>query len=301
MTQQLDVDGGRPPRPAAKKRHPWRKLLIAVLVVIALLVAADFGLATAAEYQVSTKLKSQLHLRKDPEVAIRGFPFITQALSSDYDHVTVDANGVHLGGSFRDLQIHADLRHVRVHISDLLGGSLKEIPIDEVKGKVAIKADDIDRLLAANPVGERLGLTDLTIDPATVKKVLSTNDDDDSSDDDSADDKKSDADDTYQKQTGVRLGAHMKLAGEKTWITAYALINLDDGKISIAPKKLTLKNDKISSALPSAIEHRILQSFAITLDPGELPFHAAARGVDVDPGSVSVKGEADNVVIPLGG
>jgi hypothetical protein len=294
MTQRLDVHDDHPGGRAPKRRHPWRKLVVTLIVLVGLLVAADFALATAAEYEVSTKLKSQLDLQDDPHVVIHDFPFTTQAIAADYDHVTVDAKGVHLG-SFRDLQIHADLDHVHVHISDVLGGTLHEIPIETVKGSIAINADDVGRALAANPVGHRLHLSDLTIDPASIKKVLSTSDTAGNSERGT---KKSES--QYTRRAGVRLSASTTLAGEKTQVTAFGIIKLRGGAIMIEPKRLALRNDKVTAALPAALQHALLQGFAVTLDPGDLPFGVHALGVAVQPDSVSVKGKATNVVIPLG-
>lgn len=303
MTQRLDVHDGHPGGPAPKRRHPWRKLIITLIVVVGLLVAADFALATAAEYEVSTKLKSQLDLQEDPHVVIHGFPFVTQALSADYDHVTVDANGVHLG-SFRDLQIHADLDHVHVHLSDVLGGTLHEIPIEQVKGSIAIKAGDVGRLLAANPIGHRLHLTDLTIDPASLQKVLAGPDSSDGSGSGNSDQRAGNgsnpSESEYLQRAGVRLSADTTLAGEKTQVTAYGLIQLHGGAITITPQRLQLQNDKVTAALPPSLQHALLQGFAITLNPGDLPFQVHPLGVEVQHDSVSVKGEAQDVVIPLG-
>lgn len=309
MTRQLDVHDGSGSRPATRKRHPWRKLVVTLLVIVALLVVADFGLATAAEYEVSTKLRDQLGLHNDPAVTIHGFPFTTQALSSDYDHVTVDADGVNLK-SFRDLRIHAELYDVNVKLSDVLGGSLRDIPIDRVTGRVTIKQEDISQLLGANPVGHRLHLSNLAINPATLSQVLSDSDQDGSGGQDESDRHKgvgqdgagsdSDSQDGYRTRAGVELSADMDIAGEKTTVTAYGLINLSHGKIDIAPKRLALRNDKVTSSLPSALQDQLLRSFAITLDPGDLPFDIGALGVAVAPGSISMKGEADNVDVPLG-
>ncbi|HEY0805537.1 MAG TPA: DUF2993 domain-containing protein, partial [Pseudonocardiaceae bacterium] len=71
------------------------KITVIVVVVLAsLLVGADYGLAAAAEYQVSKKMRTNLNLANDPSVNIHGFPFITQALAGDYQDITVNATGV---------------------------------------------------------------------------------------------------------------------------------------------------------------------------------------------------------------
>ena len=58
--------------------------LVTLLVLVVLLVGADFGARWIAEDRVATQLQSQLKLDEKPDVAIHGFPFVTQAASGDY-------------------------------------------------------------------------------------------------------------------------------------------------------------------------------------------------------------------------
>jgi len=88
-----------------------RKLIIAVLVIVALAVAADFGAAAAAEYTVAKQMRQQLHLAGDPSVRINGFPFLTQAVTGHYTAIDIEASGVS-SDPLHDLDVQATLHNV---------------------------------------------------------------------------------------------------------------------------------------------------------------------------------------------
>ncbi|HEX4700647.1 MAG TPA: DUF2993 domain-containing protein [Pseudonocardiaceae bacterium] len=221
--------------------------IIVLIVLVGVLVAADYGLAAAAEYQVSQKMRTELNLANDPSVDIHGFPFITQALAGDYSDITINATGVPAKNTLRDIEVDADLHNVRVKLSDLLSGNVQTIRVDEVDGQVKVKASDIGRLL---------GLPDLTINPVSLDTVLGVG-----------------AEDALKQrqlqqnpgdpnpltsEAGVELTASIDLAGEKTSVNAFGVISLSNGGILITPKKLQLSNGLVSGALPDSL----LQSFA---------------------------------------
>ena len=136
--------GQAPARPSPRKRSRRGKFLVITLIVLGLLlVAADFALAAAGEYQIAQRMREKLQLDEDPSVRINGFPFMLQAVRGDYRHVQIEATGVPIkderaGVDLRDLDIKADLRHTRVELSDLLAGNVSKATIDEVEGSVKI-------------------------------------------------------------------------------------------------------------------------------------------------------------------
>ncbi len=91
------------------------KLLWFVIVVAVLLVVADRGGAYAAERVAAQKLQSAETLSSRPDVAITGFPFLTQFASGRYEHVRVTAHGVSTGTSSSALvlsRLRVDFRTV---------------------------------------------------------------------------------------------------------------------------------------------------------------------------------------------
>jgi hypothetical protein len=100
---------GRAPR----RRHRARNWTIVLIVLIALLVAADRVAAAVVQSQLASKIQTSQKLSRKPSVTIDGFPFLTQVLSRDFGHATVDIDNLDARGVLIS-HIHADLRGVHV-------------------------------------------------------------------------------------------------------------------------------------------------------------------------------------------
>lgn len=112
-------------------------LLITVVVLLGLLVAADRVGVVVAEDRVAAEVARQGGLAGDPEVDITGFPFLTQAVAGSYDDVRVSLTAEELGqpaGTSADVS----LQGVHVPLSDVLGGSVQQVPVDRVDGRAAL-------------------------------------------------------------------------------------------------------------------------------------------------------------------
>ena len=103
--------GAAPPR--RRRRHRGRRWVIALVVLVGLLVAADRVAAAVAESQLAAKIQQSQKLSQKPSVSIGGFPFLTQVVSRDFSHATVDINNLDARG-VPIAHIHADLRGVHV-------------------------------------------------------------------------------------------------------------------------------------------------------------------------------------------
>lgn len=257
-----------------------RRLVIPLVILLALLIAADFGMAAIFEYQVSKKAREQLDLTDDPSVTVHGFPFLTQALSGDYDHLTVDAQGVPVQDTLQDLAIHADLTGVHApKLFDLIGGGGGSITVDHVTGQVKVKAADLNRAVQSTNVPGLGAITDLNIEPVTSQ----------------ADGARSNSPD---KTAGIKLCGTLALAGQDTDVCVTGAIELaDGGKVTVRPKQVDVRNSVLNGPIAGTIEQQILKRFAVTLDPGLLPFKVRPTGVFVEDGALAVQGEADNITL----
>lgn len=72
----------------------WRNLAITLVVLLALLVAADRVGVVVAERVAGNTIKSSQDLPTRPDVDVAGFPFLTQFATGKYDKVTVTAHNV---------------------------------------------------------------------------------------------------------------------------------------------------------------------------------------------------------------
>jgi hypothetical protein len=103
----------------SRRSRPRRRLtifLIILIVLVGLLVAADFGAKAIAENEVATQIQKQ-GISQKPSVSIAGFPFLTQVISRDVNSMQISwhdlqegpvtfksinavLNGVHINSSF---------------------------------------------------------------------------------------------------------------------------------------------------------------------------------------------------------
>ncbi|MEU3184668.1 DUF2993 domain-containing protein [Streptomyces sp. NPDC006923] len=97
-----------------------RILLILVIVFGGLFVAADRAAVYFAEGQVADKIKSSQGLTTDPQVSIKGFPFLTQILGSSLDEVDISLDGVSASADGHNVEVtdvQAELRDVTIDSS----------------------------------------------------------------------------------------------------------------------------------------------------------------------------------------
>jgi hypothetical protein len=282
VTRPVAQKDRQAPRPDNRRRGRRAKRLIVVLVVlVGLLVGADFGLAAFAEHTISQKARAQLGLVDDPSVTIHGFPFTTQALSGDYSQISVAAAGVRVG-KLSDVEISAELHNVTAPLSDLLAGNTKSIKIGTLEGGVTIKASDIARIAPLDKV------EDLKIEPSTEEYVKT------GQDTMTDEQKKTDAQQD-KPSAGIRLSGYVQIAGQKVEIFCFAMIEVKDKAISISPRRLQFGNDKETTVVPAEVQKALLPNFEASINGGQLPFNVEPTAVRVNSGSVTLKGKANDV------
>jgi hypothetical protein len=114
-----------------------KALLIALVVLLGLVVAADRIAVGIAEDRVGEELAAKGGLQGSPSVDIDGFPFLTQAVAGDYEDVRISLTAADLGqpeGTSADVALHG----VHVPLSSVLSGSLSEVPVDRVDGTATL-------------------------------------------------------------------------------------------------------------------------------------------------------------------
>ncbi|MCP2259385.1 Protein of unknown function (DUF2993) [Streptoalloteichus tenebrarius] len=250
-----------------------KKLVIALLVLLGLLVAADFGAAAFAEYQLSRKLRAELNLTDDPDVRVNGFPFLTQALAGDYREIEIRANRVAFG-QFRDLGLVATARHVRASLSDLASGSAR-VTVDEVDGQLEVRANDIGRMI---------DIPDLKIEPAPEELEATA----------AGQNKPAPGDRTT---AGVKLTGSTEIAGRKVQATITGVLALVDNQIQVTPRQTQLDTGTGAFPLPEAVKRHLVQTFTFRLDPGGLPLNARPTEVSAQNGALVIRGKATNVTL----
>lgn len=114
-----------------------RALLVVLLLLGGLALAADRVGEEIAEDQVARVVAQRAGLAGAPDLEIGGFPFLTQAIGGRYEDVRVSLTGADLGqpeGAGVDLS----LRGVEVALSDVLSGSVQQVPVERVDGTATL-------------------------------------------------------------------------------------------------------------------------------------------------------------------
>jgi hypothetical protein len=121
-----------------------RRLLIVLVVLAALLVAADRIGVVVAQNRLASEVQQQLDLDAKPDVSIRGIPFLTQAIRGTYKDIRMQLPDVD-AGDVQDLSVNARLQGAHVSLSDALGGNVDRIPVDQISGTLLIPYDQLAR------------------------------------------------------------------------------------------------------------------------------------------------------------
>ena len=139
-----------------------RKLLIGIVILAALLVAADRISVAVAENQISDRLASAYGLAGQPGVTITGFPFLTQVVTGDYRQIDVSANQVSADGAVLH---HLNVRLTGVHatVSQVLGNGSSMVTADRAAGSAMVGFGAVDQRLPSgfqlHPDGKNLSVS----------------------------------------------------------------------------------------------------------------------------------------------
>lgn len=258
-----------------------RKLVITLVVLSGLFIAADYGSAAFAEYQISTRMRQELKLTEDPAVRVYGFPFLWQEASGVYHNIEVESTALTVG-QLHNVEVHANLFDVRTRLSELATGASGSVRVDKVVGKVRIRATDVGRLV---------GMNDLRIEPAAepgtpdelVEPVVTTTPAPVERD---------------RAVAQIKLIATTDVLGKATRVTVFGAVSLINGQVVVSPRKLELRtaSDEVIS-LPEPVQRAVMAAFAMKLDPGQLPLTVAPTAISVETGTLVVEGEATDIVI----
>jgi hypothetical protein len=133
-----------------------RALLIVVVVLLGLAIAADRVAVGVAEDRVAREMAAAGGLQGTPTVDITGFPFLTQAVAGRYDDVRISLTAAELGqpaGTRADIALHG----VRVPLSAVLAGSVREVPVERVEGTATLSYELLSTGLGAGTTLAREG------------------------------------------------------------------------------------------------------------------------------------------------
>ncbi len=123
-----------------------RKLVIALVVLVVLLLAADFGARALAESRVGTEVQARGRLTAAPDVSIEGFPFLLHALQGEYPEVVLTTADV-AGDVVPGTRVQLTLSSLRVPIGDALSGNTENATAQSSTTEVLIPATALSAAL----------------------------------------------------------------------------------------------------------------------------------------------------------
>lgn len=125
----------------ARRRHPLRVSIIVLIVLVGLLVAADFVARSFAESKTAAEIQ-QHGFPKKPNVDIEGFPFLTQLAVHKLNDVKISSSNV-TEGPLDIASINASLKDVRIN------GAFRGGTIGSLYGTAAITFAALANAVAA--------------------------------------------------------------------------------------------------------------------------------------------------------
>ncbi|MFP5069084.1 DUF2993 domain-containing protein [Pseudonocardia nantongensis] len=244
-----------------------RRVLAAVLAVVAVLVLADFGFAAAAESAIARQMRDRLALPEDPATSVGGPSFLLQAATGRYSSVEVSMERVPIG-PLRTPEVQVQLHGVRASMADLIGGSAARFRAAAAEGLVRIGPADVRRLAAATggPAAgiERLAM--LQVDANEIDRTVLAG-----------------ADPTLRgldPRNAVRFVATLPVDGATTDVAVLSALVVDPaGAMRIVPRDV--REAETDDGVPAAVRDSLLRAFALRLDPGALPLGVTPTSVTV--------------------
>lgn len=145
-----------------------RKLVIALIVLIVLLVGADIGGRLVVQREISKAIERQLIVGEPVTTSIHGFSFLWQALRGDYQAITVTAGKLDVP-VIADVDTTVDLQDITLPLSDALSGNTDNLVAATGDARVVITPTSLGtaldgRALTLAPAGDGLVAVTTTAD-----------------------------------------------------------------------------------------------------------------------------------------
>lgn len=262
-----------------------RAFVITLIVLLALVVGADFALRTVAEDQVATRLQEPLRLPERPTADIGGLLFLPQALGGRYSDVELTGGGIDYG-RLRDITLSVQLEGARLPLSSLVDGEVTSIPTDTVTATARVGPADLARALNLDEVAVA------PVTPADLDQRIAAAEADDSGGSGSADALRG-----IDPANSVQLTSTVSLAGRSLRVAVIASFRLSGGRVALSARDIRLEDapDGIVGRVIAAGLRSRLSGFSVEVDPGQLPFAVTATELRAENGELVVSGTAQDV------
>lgn len=257
-----------------------RKVVLALVTVVVLLVVADFATAIYTEYRVSRAVRDGAGLDSDPEVTISAVPFLTAVPRGHAGSVTVRAHDVPTPVTGRTT--------VDAHFSGVTFDGAG--PLVDPSAPITADRATVRWIIGQTSLGQILGVPQLEVESVP---------------DDAADD-------PDEPTFGPPLSGHqVLLTGEvqtatdssgpvRKEVSVIAYLVLDDGVLSIVPHAVQPRSATPgTSPDPTPPLEVVGPQFSARIETSGLPYGIAASSVHNDGTDLVIEGQAPNVTLSL--
>lgn len=257
-----------------------RRLVVAVVVLVGLLVVADFAAAAAAESTISRQMRDRLSLPEDPSVRVNGVSFLAQAVTGRYRSVDVSMERLPVG-SLRSREITVKLHDLRAPWSELTGSApAPRFRATDARSVVTIGAGDVMRMV---PGSTELSLA--FVDANAIDEIV-----------------RDGGDPTLRgmdPRNAALLTATMRVRGTEQPVEVLTALQITgDGLIRLTPRDVRLESGQ---DLTTAETAALTRAFSLVIDPGRLPFRVTPTRLLVDPdGALELSGQVKDLVVGEG-
>lgn len=134
-----------------------RKLIVALVVLVALLAVVDRVVVSAAEGVVARRVQVAAELEQQPTVDIRGFPFLTQAVGGEYDRLDISLDSLERDGMrVQDLSVRLEQVHAPLARMLSRDGSIT-VRADSARARVLVPYEVIEQRIPIDAEVQRQG------------------------------------------------------------------------------------------------------------------------------------------------
>ncbi|WP_395170337.1 DUF2993 domain-containing protein [Corynebacterium sp. PCR 32] len=276
VTSQPSSPAGSSPVVARpRQRRTVRTVsMLTVIAVVALVVCAwvtDSFIAARTESRIAHELQRYSNLPVQPAVTAGGFPFLYEAERGKLSSLTVDAQDLDVPG-FGLVTVHSSATNIEASQQDIIHGQIENAPVETISTTLSLDG------LA---LGERLGITDLTI-----RRLANT------------------APNGGQESSAVFSGSiggmdvpatvavSLRIKADIISMDAYEVL---DGPASRDKNAPVVKG----SDIPHTLKEQIKKAFSLQLEGKYLPLRARPDFIYCEGGSIFLQSSQQNVTINL--
>jgi hypothetical protein len=134
----------------------FKRLLIVVIILLALLLAAEVGLTLAAQKGLAVYLRDRFSLEKEPSVSISSFPITVNALRGRINSTrvqissTVPATGLAGLPTLLSYELAFDVTDARFSLTDLLSRHLRLQSVGRLEATLRLTRESLNSFLAGS-------------------------------------------------------------------------------------------------------------------------------------------------------